>query len=82
MSEIKRKASEARVLLADHVFQSVIGEIRNEAVGLFLDASCDINRLTAAHEHVRAVQIILDALQSRIDAEAVQLKQDRDRAND
>lgn len=82
MSEIKRKASEARVLLADHVFQSVIGEIRDEAVGLFLDASCDINRLAAAHESVRAVQIILDALQSRIDAEAVQLKQDRDRAND
>lgn len=82
MSEIKRRASEARVLLADHVFQSVIGEIRDEAVGLFLDASCDINRLAAAHESVRAVQIILDALQSRIDAEAVQLKQDRDRAND
>jgi len=82
LSEIKRKASEARALLADHVFQGVIGEIRDDAVGVFLNATCDMNVIAAAHERVRAVQTILDALQARIDAEAVELKQDRDRAND
>ena len=60
----------------------MIGEIRDDAVGVFLDATCDISRLTAAHESVRAVQVILDALQARLDAEAVEAKQDRDRAND
>lgn len=82
MSEIKRKASEARTLMADHVFQSVIGEIRDDAVGVFLNSACDINKLAAAHERVRAVQTILDALQARIDAEAFEAKKDRDRAND
>jgi hypothetical protein len=60
----------------------VIGEIRDDAVGVFLDATCDITRIAAAHASVRAVQVILDALQARLDAEAVEAKQDRDRAND
>jgi len=79
---IKQRASEAKTLLADHVFKAVIGEIRDDAVGVFLDATCDITRITAAHASVRAVQVILDALQARLDAEAVEAKQDRDRAND
>ncbi len=82
MSLIKQRASEAKTLLADHVFKAVIGEIRDDAVGVFLDATCDITRITAAHASVRAVQVILDALQARLDAEAVEAKQDRDRAND
>ncbi len=82
MSLIKQRASEARSLLADHVFQAVIGEIRDDAVGVFLNAACDINRVAAAHESVRAVQLILDAIQARLDAEIVEAKQDRDRAND
>ncbi len=82
MSLIKQRASEARSLLADHIFQAVIGEIRDDAVGVFLNAACDINRVAAAHESVRAVQLILDALQARLDAEIVEAKQDRDRAND
>jgi hypothetical protein len=79
---IKQRASEAKALLADHVFKAVIGEIRDDAVGVFLDATCDITRVAAAHASVRAVQVILDALQARLDAEAVEAKQDRDRAND
>lgn len=82
MSLIKQRASEAKTLLADHVFKAVISEIRDDAVGVFLDATCDITRITAAHASVRAVQVILDALQARLDAEAVEAKQDRDRAND
>ncbi len=82
MSLIKQRASEAKTLLADHVFKAVIGEIRDDAVGVFLDATCDITRIAAAHASVRAVQVILDALQARLDAGAVEAKQDRDRAND
>ena len=82
MTLIKQRASEAKTLLADHVFKAVIGEIRDDAVGVFLDATCDITRITAAHASVRAVQVILDALQARLDAGAVEAKQDRDRAND
>jgi hypothetical protein len=82
LSLIKQRASEAKTLLADHVFNAVISEIRDDAVGVFLDATCDITRITAAHASVRAVQVILDALQARLDAEAVEAKQDRDRAND
>ena len=82
MSLIKQRASEAKTLLADHVFKAVIGEIRDDAVGVFLYATCDITRIAAAHASVRAVQVILDALQARLDAEAVEAKQDRDRAND
>jgi hypothetical protein len=82
LSLIKQRASEAKTLLADHVFKAVISEIRDDAVGVFLDATCDITRITAAHASVRAVQVILDALQARLDAEAVEAKQDRDRAND
>jgi len=82
LSLIKQRASEAKTLLADHVFKAVIGEIRDDAVGVFLDATCDITGITAAHASVRAVQVILDALQARLDAEAVEAKQDRDRAND
>ena len=82
MSIIKQRASEAKTLLADHVFKAVIGEIRDDAVGVFLDATCDITRITAAHARVRAVQVILDALQARLDAEAVEAKKDRDRATD
>ena len=82
MSLIKQRASEAKTLLADHVFKAVIGEIRDDAVGVFLDATCDITRIAAAHASVRAVQVILDALQARLDAETVEAKQDRDRAND
>jgi hypothetical protein len=82
LSLIKQQASEAKTLLADHVFKAVIGEIRDDAVGVFLDATCDITRVAAAHASVRAVQVILDALQARLDAEAVEAKQDRDRAND
>jgi len=82
MSLIKQRASEAKTLLGDNVFKAVIAEIRDDAVGVFLDANCDITRIAAAHASVRAVQVILDALQARLDAEAVEAKQDRDRAND
>ena len=80
---VKQKAFEARALLADTAFQNVMEEIRSDAVGVFLDATCDIDRIARAHERVRSVQIILDALQARIDAEAIKDKQEgQHRGND
>jgi hypothetical protein len=82
MAVTKQKALEARELLNSSAFQGLMEDIRSDAVGVFLDASCDIDRITSAHDHVRAVQTIFDALQSRLDAEAIEDKKDRDRVND
>ena len=82
MATVKQKALEARELLNSPAFNSLMEEIRSDAVGVFLDASCDITRIASAHDSVRAVQTILDALQARLDAEAIKDKKDRDRASD
>lgn len=82
MSLVKQRAGEARRLLADEVFQSVIREIRDDATTFFLNANCDMDEIADAHMRVRATQIILDALQARLDAEAVQNKKDQHRASD
>jgi hypothetical protein len=82
MAVVKQQALEARELLNNPAFQSLMEEIRSDAVGVFLDASCDITRITSAHDNVRAVQTIFDALQARLDAEAIEDKKDRDRASD
>lgn len=79
---VKQRAAEARRLLADEAFKSVIEEIRGDAVSFFLTVDCDINQIADAHARVRATQIILDALQARIDAEAVADKKDQDRGYD
>lgn len=82
MTTVRQRAVEARELLNNLAFQSLMDEIRSDAVGVFLDASCDITRITSAHDNVRAVQTIFDALQARLDAEAIEDKKDRDRASD
>jgi len=82
MATVKQKALEARELLNSPAFNSLMEEIRSDAVGVFLDASCDITRIASAHDSVRAVQTIFDALQARLDAEAIKDKKDRDRASD
>lgn len=82
MSDIADKAQQARRLLSDETFLSVIDEIRSDAIGVFSDANCDIDRIAKAHEKMRATQTFLDVLQSRIDAQAVKEKKDRHRAND
>lgn len=83
MSTVKQKAFEARSLLNDPAFQNIMEEIRSDAVGVFLDATCDIDRIAGAHERVRSVQIILDALQARIDAESIEDKKEgQHRASD
>ena len=80
---IKRRAQEARDLLANPVFNAVSADILDAAAELFLNSNSGIEVITRAHEGVRAVQKFKDALQSRIDDEAVLLKgKGQDRAND
>ena len=80
---IKQRAQEARDLLANPVFMAVSADILGAASELFLNSNSGIDILSRAHEGVRAVQKFKDALQSRIDAEAVLLKgKGQDRAND
>lgn len=74
MSEIKRRAMEARSLLDNPAFKAVTEEIRNSAGQVFFDPLSDSEALAKAHAQVRAVHTFLDALQVRIDAEAIEDK--------
>lgn len=74
MSEIKRRAMEARSLRDNPAFKAVIQEIRDSAGQVFFDPHADVEDLTKAHAKVRAVETFLDALQARIDAEAIEDK--------
>lgn len=81
MKAVSQLAAEARVLLGNPTFQAVLEEIRQPAVQVFLNASSKPEAIAAAHDRVRAVQIILDALQTRLDAETIEQK-GQHRAND
>ena len=74
MSEIKRRAMEARSLRDNPAFKAVIQEIRDSAGQVFFDPHADVEGLTKAHAKVKAVETFLDALQARIDAEAIEDK--------
>jgi len=74
MSEIKQRANEARELLENPVFQAVLGEVKQEAVDLFMNANSCIDVISRAQEKVRAVETVLAVIQARIDAETVEDK--------
>ena len=75
MSNIKQRAAEARMLLANESLLSVLSEIREDATSVFLDPFADIEKIARAHEGIRAVATVFAALQARIDAQAVEDKQ-------
>lgn len=65
---------EARSLLRDEVFSTIVEEIRNSAGEVFFNPNADAAALADAHAKVRAVQTFLDALQVRINAEMIEDK--------
>lgn len=75
MSKIKERAAEARALLANEALLSVLNEIRDEATAVFLNPFAGAEEIARAHEGVRAVATVFAALQTRIDAQAVEDKQ-------
>ncbi len=66
---IEQRASEARRLLADDGLLSVFNDIRSDAASVFLRPSATPDEISAAHEKVRAVEFIQNALQARITEE-------------
>lgn len=82
MTDISQRAAEARTLLGNSTFQSVLAEIREDATRVFLNSASPIESIAAAHDRVRAVQTILDAIQARLDAETYEQRKGRHRVND
>jgi hypothetical protein len=74
------RAQEAKDLRDNPVFCAILQEMTAEAVALFANAQSDIVAISAAHEKIRAVQHVRDALTARIDAAKFEdHKKDRDR---
>jgi hypothetical protein len=83
MSDIKRRATEARTLLSDPALTAVLEEIRADAVAAFLTSGGNAEQMTKAHQDVQAVETILNALQRRITAQDFEdKKRDQHRASD
>lgn len=82
MSDIKRRAAEARSLLDNAVFTAILSEIQEDAVSAFLRPTATPAELEAAHEDVRLIEKITNRLQSRLDAEKFADKKDQHRGND
>lgn len=82
MSIATQRAAEARTLLGNRTLLSVLDEIREDATKVFLNSASPIESIAAAHDRVRAVQTILDAIQTRLDAETIEQKKGRHRVND
>lgn len=82
MTDVRRRAAEARALLADPAFQDVCNEIRAEATEAFLGSGGDPGQMAAAHERVRAVETFEASLQSRIAEQAMLDKREQHRGND
>jgi len=80
MTAAKTKALEAAELQQNPVFCAILQEIEDSAVLLFKSAQSDMVAISAAHEKIRAVQLVRDALTARIDAAKFEdHKKDRDR---
>jgi hypothetical protein len=77
---IQTRAREAKDLQENPVFCAILQEITDSALLLFANAQSDMVAISAAHEKIRAVQLIRDALTARIDAAKFEdHKKDRDR---
>lgn len=83
MTDVRRRAAEARALLNDPAFQDVCNEIREEATAAFLGSGGNPDQMAAAHERVRAVETFEQALQSRIAEQSLLDKREQQhRGND
>ena len=72
MSNVYQRARDARELLENPTFKSIMDEIRQDAVALFVNASSCIDDIAKAHENVRAIETVLQAIQARITEEAME----------
>jgi len=80
MADKSFRAAQARALMDDQALAGVLQEIEEQAVKDFLASGGDVARMAAAHERVRAVTTLRDALQSRITDQAIAEKRENDNA--
>lgn len=73
MSKVRDRAGEARQLLENDCLKSLLQDIKDEAVSIFSDASRGIDEIAVAHEKIKLVQLLYDTLQTRLDAESVEI---------
>ncbi len=82
MSDTEIKAAEARRLSDDLCFQEIMGEIEASAVAVFQAAHSTPEQILAAHEKVRAVDVIRNAITARIDSATFEQRKNQHRGND
>ncbi len=82
MSDVNQRAIQARQLADYEPFQAIVGDIRQGALDLFLNGTSDITEIARAHEAIRAIELFMAAIQSRLDAEKVAKKKGQDRGSD
>ena len=82
MSDVQQKAIQARQLAEYEPFQAIVGDIRQNALDLFLNGTSVITEIARAHEAIRAIDMFMAAIQSRLDAEKVAQRKGQDRGSD
>jgi vacuolar-type H+-ATPase subunit H len=73
MNKVHDRANEAKELLNNTSLQSLLQDIKEEAISIFSDASRGIDEIAVAHEKIKLVQLLNDTLQARLDAESVEI---------
>lgn len=83
MSNEYQRAIDAAELRENPTFVDVIGEIRQGAVDTFTNPNARPEMITAAHDKIKAIETVLNALQARITDQAFKAKREKqDRGND
>ena len=82
MSDIEIRAAEARRLKDDACFQEIMREIEDGAIAVFRNPVSAPDEILAAHEKVRAADVIRNAIKARIDAETFEQRKNQHRGND
>ena len=76
-------AAQARALVENETFQSVLKSIRDRQLGVFLNSGSSLEEREEAHRMVCAIEAIGKELEKRQTDYAIEQKRkDRDRGND
>lgn len=82
MNDVYEKAKKAEALLEHPDLLMLFEEVRKVATVTFLNPNSSVEQREAAHDKVRAVNVITTALERWISDAAVEAKKVRHRAND
>lgn len=83
MANRKQRAIDAQRLLESQTFRDVMETIRHDAIEIFSGPQAAPEEIMGAHEKVRAVQFVINELESRITDQAIAEKREgQHRGND